>query len=211
MERKKQLAWTLEMREFVSKNYHGITTKELTERFNNYFNVNATFSQISSYKKRNGLKNGIDGRFKKGQTSHNKGKKMPHEVYEKAKKTMFKKGGIPSNHKQIGSERINVDGYVEIKVAEPNIWKLKHRVVWEKHYGKVPADSAVLILDRNKTNCDISNLKLIKRKELLVMNRCHLFQKTAELNDSASNLARMINVQNESIKERKKCLTEQNQ
>ena len=31
-------------------------------------------------------------RFKKGHKTHNKGKKMPPEVYEKVKRTMFKKG-----------------------------------------------------------------------------------------------------------------------
>ena len=34
-------------------------------------------------------------RFKKGQVSHNKGKKMSPEAYEKVKKSMFKPGQIP--------------------------------------------------------------------------------------------------------------------
>ena len=30
---------------------------------------------------------------------------------------MFKKGNVPANHRPIGSERITVDGFVEIKVV----------------------------------------------------------------------------------------------
>lgn len=52
---------------------------------------------------------------------------MPANVYEKARKTMFRKGNIPANHKPIGYERINADGYIEVKVAEPNKFRLKHR------------------------------------------------------------------------------------
>ena len=63
-----------------------------------------------------------------------RGKKMPANVYEKARQTMFRKGNIPANHKPIGYERINVDGYVEVKVAEPNKFRLKHRIVWEEKF-----------------------------------------------------------------------------
>ena len=62
------------------------------------------------------------GRFEKGHVPANKGKKMPAAVYEKSKHTMFRKGHQPNNHREVGSERINVEGYAEIKVAEPRPW-----------------------------------------------------------------------------------------
>ena len=40
---------------------------------------------------------GIAGRYAKGRTPENKGKKMPNDVYEKVKHTMFKKGQLPHN------------------------------------------------------------------------------------------------------------------
>lgn len=56
----------------------------------------------------------IASRFSKGHIPQNKGKRMSPEVYEKVKGTMFKKGQDPINHRPVGSERVNVDGYVEI-------------------------------------------------------------------------------------------------
>ena len=66
------------------------------------------------------------------------------------KRTMFKKGNKPLNHREVGSERINVDGYVEIKVAEPATWKLKQRVVYEEyHKVKLTSNDTIIFLDSN--------------------------------------------------------------
>ena len=48
--------------------------------------------------------NSIAVRFKKGQSSWNKGKKMSPEVYSRVSVTMFKKGNIPTN--QIGRAHV---------------------------------------------------------------------------------------------------------
>lgn len=198
----KPINWTDDMKTYIAENYYGITTVDLTERFNNHFGVQFHWTAIAGYKKRNDLRNGIDSRFKKGHIPNNKGKKMPPEIYEKAKETMFKKGNVPKNYRPVGSERVNVDGYREIKVEDPNVWQLKHRVVWEEVNGSIPENHALLFLDGNPLNCEVDNLKLITRSELLAMNRYHLFSKNTELNDAASNLARLI-VQTNEAKRRK--------
>ncbi len=46
-------------------------------------------------------------------------------VFKGSEKGWFEKGHISKNHKPIGSERINVAGYIEIKTAEPNKWELR--------------------------------------------------------------------------------------
>ena len=56
----------------------------------------------------------IAARFQKGSVPPNKGKKVSPEVYSKIQPTMFKKGHSPVNHREVGSERINVYGYIEI-------------------------------------------------------------------------------------------------
>lgn len=109
--------------------------------------------------------NTIAARFPKGHIPDNKGKKMPPEVYSKVARTMFKKGQPCWNHKEIGSERINVDGYIEIKVAEPNKWRCKHRVIWEQNNGKIPAGFNVQFKNHNSLDCRIENLYLISRSE----------------------------------------------
>ena len=109
--------------------------------------------------------NTIASRFPKGHVSHNKGKKMPPEVYEKVKHSMFKKGHRPVNHKEVGSERVNVQGYIEIKVAEPNRWRLKHRVIWEKANGRIPGGCNVQFKNHDPLDCRLENLYLISKAE----------------------------------------------
>ena len=102
-------------------------------------------------------------RFTKGHIPQNKGKKMSAEIYAKVAPTMFKKGNTPVNHREVGSERVNVDGYVEIKVAEPNKWKLKHRVLWEQVNGEIPAGMNIQFKNGNSQDVRIENLYLISR------------------------------------------------
>ena len=109
--------------------------------------------------------NAVAHRFKKGSIPPNKGKKMSPEIYEKVKETMFKKGNSPVNHREVGSERINVDGYIETKVAEPNVWRLKHRIIWEQHNGVIPAGYNVQFKNRNTQDCRIENLYIISKAE----------------------------------------------
>jgi hypothetical protein len=109
--------------------------------------------------------NSIAARFKKGHIPETKGKKMPSEVYEKIRHTMFAKGHVPTNHKPVGSERVSVDGYVEVKVAEPNKWRLKHRLVWEEAHGPIPPGHNIQFRDGNRQNLSLDNLYMISRAE----------------------------------------------
>ena len=112
-------------------------------------------------------KHGITHRFKKGQEPWNKG----ISGYMKANITSFKKGQMPINFVEIGTERIDSDGYTYVKIDNPNKWKLKHRKIWEDNFGEIPKSHAVIFLDRNKTNFDLFNLILVHRRDLLYMNQ----------------------------------------
>ena len=46
-------------------------------------------------------------------------------------------------------------------------WKLKHRYIWEQTYGPIPKGYCILFLDGNTLNCDINNLYLVTKKEVL--------------------------------------------
>lgn len=114
------------------------------------------------------------GMFKKGDTPPNKGKKwgefMSPQGQENSRKTTFKKGNIPPNHRQVGSERITRDGYIEIKIQEPNVFKFKHRVIWEEHNGPTPRGYNIQFRDKNPLNCSIDNLYMISRSEQMNEN-----------------------------------------
>ena len=109
----------------------------------------------------------IATRFQKGSVPLNKGKKVSPEVYSKIQPTMFKKGHSPVNHREVGSERINVHGYIEIKVAEPNRWRLKHQVLWEQVNGTIPRGYNVQFKNHNPLDCRIENLYMISKAEQL--------------------------------------------
>ena len=159
--------------------------------FTDHFKLDISCTAIVGAMKRNNIQTGRTGYFRKGNIPHNKGKKMSTEVYEKAKATMFKKGNIPSNYRPVGSERTTVDGYREIKVADPNKWELKHRYIYEQHYGKISKGDMVIFLDNDKTNLDINNLKCISRKEHLYMNENKFRFEDRDITDAAVNIAKL--------------------
>lgn len=107
--------------------------------------------------------------FQKGLVPHNKGKKMNPETYEKCKGTFFQKGQVCVNKKPIGATRIT-DGYILIKVAEPNVWDLLHRIVYEKCYGSIPKKHNVNFKDGNRMNCQPENLFCITKQEQMLNN-----------------------------------------
>lgn len=196
------MKYTDEMKQFILDNYKGRYNQELADLFNQKFNTNITSRTIKSYKANNKLNSGLTGKFRKGQTPHNKGKKMPKEVYEKVKHTMFAKGNVPPNHRPVGSERISKDGYIEVKVAEPNKWRLKQRVVYEEAKGEIPEGCPIIFLDGNKRNFDIENLRCITRSELLYLN-CNGLNNSNEITETGILMARLDRAKNKKKQELK--------
>ena len=181
--------------EFIREIAPGRYAAEITEMVNKRFNLDLKVSQIESCKKNHNIMSGIDYRFKKGMIPYNKGKKgsMSPEHYEKCKATMFKKGNIPQNHRPIGSERIDRDGYTYIKVAEPNKWKLKHRLLWEEHNGPIPHKHRLIFADGNRQNICLENLILVSYAESLIMSQRELFSENAEFTKTGVNIAKVLN------------------
>lgn len=192
----KLLGITEELHNFIVDNAKGIGNKELTELINKKFNRNFKVQQIKGYKHRYKISSGLTGYFEKGHISFNKGKKwdeyLSKEKQERCRTTTYKKGEMPLNHREIGSERINIYGYTEIKIAEPNKWDLKHRVIYEKKYGKIPEGYCLIFLDGNKQNIELSNLKLVSRHEELIMNEKNLFFDNKEITNTGSLIAKVL-------------------
>ena len=164
-----------EMVEFMMNFIPGHEESEIRAEFLEKFDIELSESQIGNFKHKYHIKSGTGGgRFKKGQKAHNKGKKVSPEIYKRCAPTMFKKGNIPHNHREIGSTRIDTDGYIMIKIAEPNKWQLLQRYVWEKENGrKLLKNECVIFLDGNKENFEPDNLMAIKRSELARINQNH--------------------------------------
>jgi hypothetical protein len=123
-------------------------------------------------------KEGRAYRYPKGHVPANKGKKMPAHIYEKAKATMFKRGNIPQTHRPVGtiSERSShkrESTYLYVKIAEPNKWKMLHRLTWEKANGPIPRGMNLVFKDGDFRNCSLENLELITRAENMRRNTIH--------------------------------------
>ncbi|WP_294681972.1 HNH endonuclease signature motif containing protein [uncultured Gemella sp.] len=132
---------------------------------------------------------GNSGSFKKGHVPWNKGK----TGYISANKTSFKKGHLPLNTREMNSERLSKNGYIEIKVGI-NKWISKHRYIWEQYQKKeVPKGKVVIFLDGNNRNFEIENLKLISRGALLILNKRYKhITKDRELMNSCVDLSELI-------------------
>ena len=100
--------------------------------------------------------------------------------------------GLKSCNLPIGSERKN-KGYIFVKIAEPNIWIEKHKLIYESKYGKTPKGYKVIFADKNKLNFDIDNLILVSDAEELIMNNKQLIYEEAELTKTGSMIAKLLN------------------
>lgn len=195
------IKFTPDIAEFIKSNVKGTPNRVLCEMVNKEFNTDFTIIQIKNFKKRNNLSSGLDSCFKKGHATHNKGKKrsewMSEEGKANSRKTCFKKGNrsfnnANHNQKEIGRERIGKDGYIYVKVAEPNKRDLKHRYIYEKNYGKIPKGYICIFLDGNIRNFNPENLSIITRKENLILNDKGLRYNDSDLTKTGVNVAKLI-------------------
>ncbi len=168
--------------------------RELTALFNRKFGEDRTVIAITGALNRNNIQSGRTGRFEEGSSPWNADTKG----LTSANITSFKKGNIPANIKPLGSERISADGYREIKIAEknpytgsPTRYKLKHVHIWEKANGPVPKGHILIFKDGNQLNCDIGNLALLSRAELLALNQHNYRRAHDELKPSIMALAKL--------------------
>lgn len=113
--------WDDERNAFIASVIPGRTEGEIRELFRERYGIELTSSQIANAKTRNGVRSGTHGgRFVKGQDAWNKGRPqaewMSEESIEATKRTRFKKGES-NNELPLGSEYVDRDGYVYVKVA----------------------------------------------------------------------------------------------
>ncbi|PLR84641.1 HNH endonuclease [Bacillus canaveralius] len=193
--------YTPEQKAFIERNVAGIGNKELTERFNAHFGLELGVNQIKAFKHNHRFSSGLDGRFDKNHSPWNKGKKG---VVTGGVETQFKKGQRPLNYKPVGSERIDRDGYVLIKVSDEGAWHErwmhKHKVIWEREHGPIPPGHVVLFADGNTQNLTSENLILITKAQLVRLNQNHLISDNPELTKTGIIIADLY----QKIGERKK-------
>ncbi len=168
-----ELAWIERHRTLPRKEAHA----KFCEAFGR---TDVTADNFKALCTRRGWTTGRDGRIQKGAVSWNQGKKCPPGKggnHPNARKTQFKKGGVPPNTRYAGHERVSKDGYVEVSIEEVNPhtglerrYVLKHRHLWEQKNGKLPKGMCLKCLDGNRLNTDPENWVAIPRGALPFLN-----------------------------------------
>ncbi len=182
--------FTKEQHDYLVSFQVGKTAKEVAEMMNEKYGLSLTPLQIKNYKRNNGLKSGLDGRFQKGNIPFNKGKKFPNTPPNSGQ---FQKGNKPHGWVPVGTIRYTTDGYPRVKVADPDKWEFCHRKEWERHYGPIPKGHGIAFLNGDKTNWNISNLVLLSNNEVIRMNSNHYFTPDAELTRSGIGVVKLNN------------------
>ncbi len=111
--------------------------------------------------------------FKPGHTSHNKG--IKGVCYPGSEKSHFGKGNRPHNYKEVGSLRINSEGYLDIKLADGHHeWFLLARYNWFLHTGHWTASNeCIWYKNGDKHDVDFPNLELITRRDHMQRTTLH--------------------------------------
>lgn len=182
----KKFMFNQEMKDFIFENNKGTSALNLTKMFNEKFNTNISKTVIKNFRSRHKLKSGLTGRFPKGHVPYNKGKKTGYYP-----SNAFPKGNIPPNTRKVGSEQIRADGYLWIKIANPNIWKQKHRILWEEINGPIPKDHVLLFKNQDRSDIRIENLMLITKRQRAVMAKQGLFFQEPDLTESGATIAKL--------------------
>jgi hypothetical protein len=79
--------------------------------------------------------------------------------WKRPKGRPFVKGQRPKHWRPVGSER-KTDRGIEVKINEPDKWRLKHLAVWEAANGPLPKGFRLAFRDGDRCNCSLDNLVL---------------------------------------------------
>lgn len=158
--------YTPEMTQWIRDNCAGVEWESVAENFNRVFGTDKTARQLRSHAHDNGIHNGIY-----------------HGVASCCRRW-----------RPVGSTRLDKDGYVVKKIAEPCKWRRAQLVEWEKYHEPIDRQKDMLIfLDGNRQNYHISNLYKLPRRLIVVFNRHFLWAKiTPETIESVVAIAEML-------------------
>lgn len=171
---------------FLRETVPGRSHKEILACFNAVFKP-ITLEQVRAFIKNNHLSTGRTGQFPKGHEPYNKGRKGVRTSIP----TEFKKGHMPHKYKPVGSERLDKDGYLQVKVADPKTWRHKHLIIWEQANGPLPKGCALVFKDQDRSNIALDNLMLVERKVLLRLNQLHRLSENSDVSEASINLTKL--------------------
>lgn len=182
--------YTQEQIVYIRSIAKGKNVSGIQQNFNSKFGTKVSLKSIKGIMYRQKIKNRMQGygtRFKKGQSPWNKDMKG---LQMGGEETQFKKGQMPPSYKTVGSESIK-EGYVWVKVAEPNKWMKKHHLIWTEENGPIPEGYVLRFADGNKMNVALDNLLLTSRRVMTSVVKRGMDYEDPGLNRTVHNLAEL--------------------
>lgn len=168
--------FTEDQANFIRNNSNGKKDQELCELVKEEFGVSVTKKQMKNWRGNN------NARSKTSLYGWKKGKKAGID---------FKPQKEFHNSLPIGSESVS-KGVVIVKVARGK-WMPKHRYLYEQAHGPISDNHVIVFADGNKDNFELSNLLLITKKQLAIMNKKRfLIDGDEEFRRTAVNYAKLI-------------------
>lgn len=158
--------YTQGFEDFVRNNISKYTKEDFLALLKNKFNIEVTKNDLKCYLRRHK----IDGRY-----------------------IDFKENMVRNTAKhKIGAERMTKDG-IYIKVAEPNVWRRKSRVMYEKYHNcKLSDDDYILFLNQDRNDFSKENLFKSTNSEQCCLHNWGTFSKNPELTKTGILTARLF-------------------
>ena len=162
--------WTEEQDNILRELYRNHTCKELEPILNHpYRAIETRAYKLGLCKdKQWKLERSRATTFKKGHVPHSKGKTWDQMFtpgqQERMRANTFKKGHTAHNKRPVGYEYKKRE-YWWVKVADPDVYMPKHRLLWEKHHGPIPEGVVITFIDGNPDNITIENLRAETKEE----------------------------------------------
>ena len=163
--------WTPERVAWFHAFVPGHTEREISAEHERVFGTPLTEGQIGNEKTKLCIRSGTHGgRFEKGSVPANKGRTwddqgISAEAQERMRAGCFGEGHRPHNERHLLDERVNADGYVQVKVDPRNatntmrMWIGKGQFVWMQHNGRDwPERCRCVFADRDNQNFDPDNI-----------------------------------------------------
>ncbi|USD30919.1 HNH endonuclease [Pseudoalteromonas sp. SCSIO 43201] len=153
---------------WLDSQYQTHTASALLNMFNVRYKLTLTLVQFKNVLAKHGIKNSA---------------KLNKKVGYKVNKTAFKKGDPHCTAVPLGSERTE-NGYVLVKIKEPNVWQAKQRLVYEHHFGPLKEYEVVRFKDGDKRNFSPENLFKTTRKGHGFLSKYQLLSQPQQIQDS---------------------------
>ena len=149
-----------------------MTRANLTKQFNARFGTTYKIGTLQGVCTRHRFMAGSTGQYKKGNVPYNAGKAglLPFKPNSGQFGAIDNQNSF-KNKLPVGTVAVAKDGFLKLKIAEPNQWMPLHRHIWETANRSIPPKHVLRFIDGDRQNCVLENLECLPKAISLLLNR----------------------------------------